>query len=324
MNTLKYISQITIYLIIPIFFVVLTENSYAQGCSDAGVCSLDIMNYNDDTGQDTNNKSTSNNFIRLGASYGLADYKINVLQNYLEYGYQTTNFNFNIKTNLMSQIGSEASSFGLGDIILSGQYRVFDETFFSLGIKAPLNNSNSKYEYNSNNFDLPMDYQTSLGTYDLIVGLSHQIDNWGFFTAYQMPLKQNSNGFISNTENANPIFKEFETTNQYERASDLIARISYNYKIDEDLNIIPSILPIYHLQNDKSRKLNTAVLPFKESFEEIEGSKGLTLNLNVNLNYKLKEDVVSFNLGFPVLVRKSRPDGLTRAFVSSVDYTYRF
>lgn len=313
----KYILNNIIYLLVAIHFVLLFENCYSQGCSDAGVCSLDIMNHNT-LDSNVNNKTSS--FIRFGLSYGLADYKINVFQNYLEYGYKTNNFNFNIKTNTMSQVGNEASTLGIGDIIISGQYRVFDETFFSIGIKVPINNANKQNQFNSNNFDLPMDYQTSLGTYDLILGLSHQIDNWGFFTAYQIPLKQNSNGFISNSQNANPIFRDFETTNKYERAADLIARISYNYKIDEEINLIPSILPIYHLQNDKSMKLIGDAL----SFEEIEGSKGLTLNLNLNVNYKLKEDVISFNLGFPVLVRKSRPEGLTRAFVSSVDYTFWF
>lgn len=319
-SKMKNIRKIAVYFITPIFFILFNENINAQGCSDAGVCSLDMMNHKGDDGNEEKKIPNSNHLLKFGASYGLADYKINVLQSYLEYGYQTENFKFNIKTNIMSQMGTEASSFGLGDIILSGQYRVMEETFVSLGLKAPLNNSNTQYEFNSNKFDLPMDYQTSLGTYDLILGVSHQIDNWGFFTAYQLPLKQNDNGFISNLQNSNPIFREFATTNQYERAADLIARISYNYQINEELNIIPSILPIYHLQNDKSMKLNGDAI----GFEEIIGSQGLTLNLNMNLNFKFKDDVISFNLGFPVMVRDTRPDGLTRAFVSSLDYTFRF
>jgi hypothetical protein len=83
---------------------------------------------------------------------------------------------------------------------------------------------------------------------------------------------------------------------------------------------VPSILPIYHLSNDKYSEFtgNTEVI------REIEGSDGLTLNLNLQSKLKLDNSFITLNIGFPVLVRKVRPDGLTRALVLGLNYGYNF
>ena len=58
---------------------------------------------------------------------------------------------------------------------------------------------------------------------------------------------------------------------------------------------------------------------------EIEGSQGLTLNWNLYLDYELNNDqALQLNVGSPFIVRDTRPDGLTRSFVASLEYRIKF
>jgi len=51
----------------------------------------------------------------------------------------------------------------------------------------------------------------------------------------------------------------------------------------------------------------------------------LTVNINAYLNYKLNNvSGLEFSLGFPTIVRKSRPDGLTRGLVANLEYKIKF
>jgi hypothetical protein len=58
---------------------------------------------------------------------------------------------------------------------------------------------------------------------------------------------------------------------------------------------------------------------------EIEESNGLTININLFLDYNISQKS-SLNLshGSPIIVRKVRPDGLTRSFITSLSYNYSF
>lgn len=77
-------------------------------------------------------------------------------------------------------------------------------------------------------------------------------------------------------------------------------------------------MTIYHLTNDKY----TDALVVER---EIDGSSGLTLNANAYLDYELNEtSAVQLNLGVPLVVRETRPDGLTRGLVVNLEYRARF
>jgi hypothetical protein len=55
------------------------------------------------------------------------------------------------------------------------------------------------------------------------------------------------------------------------------------------------------------------------------GSKGLTLNANVFLNYKINDkSALEFNAGSPLVARDVRPEGLTRSFVATIQYQLSF
>ena len=65
-------------------------------------------------------------------------------------------------------------------------------------------------------------------------------------------------------------------------------------------------MPIYHLKNDEYKDTNGIR-------KSINGSEGLTLNVNSVLRYKItKTAFFDLTVGLPVMSRTSRPDGLSQ------------
>ena len=299
------------YLILGIgltFF--LTEEISAQGCSDAGVCTVHSFKPNglDSISEDLNQ-------IKAGISYGAADYSISVFGTYVEYNRQfNEKFGIDAKVTALSQSGNDISSFGLSDIYLNSNYRVSKRASLTLGVKIPLSDSNKKEEGRA----LPMDYQSSLGTFDLVFGIGYSIGSLQLVAAIQQPLTQNNNEFFAEDYPLGSPLREFQSTNQFKRSGDVLIRASYPIDLGQKFRLTPSLLPIYHLANDKYTT--------QEGLEvEIEGSQGLTLNWNLYFDYELnKKQALQFNVGSPFIVREARPDGLTRSFVASLEYRFKF
>jgi hypothetical protein len=212
-----------------------------------------------------------------------------------------------------------ANTNNLSDIVLAVNYNFMnkEESAASviIGAKIPLNNSNVTINNNS----LPMHYQSSLGTYDLIFGVNYLQNKLGVSLALQQPVIQsNENEFITPTD---PNLKEFkyQSTNQYERKGDIVNRISYNFSLLENkLYVRPGILNIYHLGND---------IYYDESNikTEIKGSNGLTVNGNIFIAYRFTPSKqLELSIGSPFITRDSRPDGLTRKLVVGLEYLYSF
>lgn len=275
----------------------------SQGCSDAGFCTIDNLQISQ-----TDSIYLKNTF-KVGLNMGAADNDVSVFGSYLEYSRRLSKVvDVDLKLNFISQSGNSISSSAFSDLFLVSNYKINTKTKFTFGLKIPLTDGNLK----ENGFSLPMDYQPSLGTLDLIVGVSRSVGKFSFVFAYQQPLTQNKNQFFA------PIGSDFITTNDFKRAADVLFRASYLYKIDDKFSLSPSLLPIYHLQNDKfTDALNVE--------RDIEDSSGLTLNVNAYLNYKLNAtSALELSLGSPLVVRKQRPDGLTRSFVANLEYKILF
>ena len=112
------------------------------------------------------------------------------------------NFSLNAKTSFQIKLpfqivqGRLANTSALGDISLCLTRTLFtSEKFdinFSLGGKVPTNKSNKE----TDGLPLPMYYQTSLGTYDFITGISFISRHWLFATGIQHPFNTNENQFL--------------------------------------------------------------------------------------------------------------------------------
>lgn len=288
----------------------ITQMVFGQGCSDAGFCTLNSFK---PSKQET--ELVKNNQIKIGAFIGSADNSISVWGNYMEYNRQITNkFGLDAKINTLAQNGNDLSVFGVSDLFLTGKLSIFKRFKLTLGTKIPLANGNRK----DNSLPLSMDYQSSLGTFDLILGGGYEFNKISFVLALQQPLSQNKNEFLAENYPAGSPLRNFQSTNKFIRSGDILLRVSYPFNIGQKLTLTPSLLPIYHLANDQYTDITGVE-------KEISGSQGLTLNGNLYIDYELNQrNALQLNAGVPFVVRDVRPDGLTRSFVVNLEYKINF
>lgn len=290
-----------------VVFVFIAGNVTAQGCSDAGFCSLNAIHSASDS-------TVKTNTIKAGANSGLGDFDVHVNGVTLEYNYKANhNLTIAVKTSWISQTG-EITTQGLSDIYLNGLYKINSSILITAGFKIPFTDGNSKYR----NMPLPMDYQVSLGTFDLIAGSVFTFNKFRITPALQLPLTQNHNTFSSENLPESSPFSAFPGTNEFKRSADVLLRLSYGFKLHKKWEITPSALPIYHISDDEFTDINGVK-------REIKGSQGLTLNANGVIKYIIsKNQEMELSGGTPLIYRDARPDGLTRKYVFNLEYAVNF
>jgi hypothetical protein len=283
--------------------------SYSQGCSDAGICSIG------NSFQDS--KTEFKNGIEIGNIFGTGEADITYFSSYLTYT-RTINdqLSFSSKVTYSIANGSFGQRGAFGDGYLIGNYNWKTKTTRKwsslIAFKIPFTSSNLKI----NEFSLPLDYQSSLGTFDLIVGLNLNYKKWDFNTAIQVPIFNN---------NKNSYFKEFSdtddfsSTNLFERKPDALFRTTYTIQLNnKKFSFKPNLLFIYHLGEDR----------FENAFgktETIQNSDGLTINGNLITSYAINsKKSIELSIASPFLVREARPDGLTRGFTAGLIYKVVF
>jgi hypothetical protein len=296
------------------------NSSYSQGCSDAGFCTINSFKPNN-----TDSTPLTKNQFKTGAFWGNADNSILAYGAYIEFNRQLNNkWSIDLKITSLGQNGNNISAFGLSDAFINANFKANENLKFTIGTKLPFSRANKQIPPNKTmpqfTSSLPMDYQASLGTVDLIFGVGYQFKKIQLAAAIQQPITQNSNTFTPYTISTVGYseLNQFQNTNQFIRSGDVLIRISYPFTLKERLMITPSLLPIYHLANDK-------YTDFTNIQREIIGSQGLTLNGNLYFDYKLNDkNTIQLNMGMPFIVRKSRPDGLTRSFIMNLEYRFNF
>lgn len=286
-----------------VFIVFVSNNIFSQGCSDAGFCTSENMKYGTSV-------DSLKHTIKFGINQGSADFDVSVFGMYLEYKYQINEkINLGTRINYTSQSKDAVSSSAISDGYIIADYLFTPTLSASVGLKIPFTDGNVK----ENGVALPMDLQPSLGTYDLVLGVSKKYNNLFFALGYQQPLNKNKNTFFKPLST-----NEFFTTNQFKRAPDLLLRVGYSYEINNKWKLSPSLLPIYHLANDTFEDVTNQEI-------EIKGSEGLTLNASLLVQYLINnKNALEFNLGSPLITRDARPDGLTRSFVLNLEYKFSF
>lgn len=297
--------------------VITLMNSNAQGCSDAGVCTLHSIKNNAEGHESRNGNK---NDLSIGFAYGKGERSTNNYTGYVEYTRTITG-----RTSVTGKLGYSlvsgelSNTNGLTDLFLSVNH-AFDikgkwQKSFVAGLKLPFDGA----DISDNGIHLPMPYQTSLGTTDLVLAINYNRKNFGATLAVQQPLKPiNENKFLPGDYPSQPLALKYWPTNEFSRKGDIVGRVSYNFKVKEKFSVRPSLLGIYHEANDTyvdNNKVRRAIF----------NSKGLTLNANVFVDYRLKNGSgFELSLGTPFIIREQRPDGLTRSFVASIEYQFSF
>lgn len=295
--------------IFALLVISLSSFSFGQGCSDAGICSVG-NGFISETSQ-------TKNQIEVGNVFGKGLEDVTYISPYISYT-RSINVHFSLTTKVtFSQAsGSFGTRGNISDAFLIGNYKFSEKNNKQwstlLGIKIPFTGSNDKI----NNFSIPLDYQSSLGTYDLFLGTDLRYKKWNFNAAIQIPvINSNANSYFDEYSASN----DFPTTNLFERKSDVLLRSMYTFKSkSEKFTYKPNFLFIYHLGNDS----------YEDIFgnrQEIKDSEGLTINANFISNYKINEtNSIEASIAFPVVYREIRPDGLTRSLTLGINYKYSF
>jgi hypothetical protein len=305
-----------IKLMLACIITVTSQNGLsAQGCSDAGLCSIDVLKPAPDSQQ-----MQHKNKINAGLLVGAADYDIAVFGGSVGYSRKIgKRWGADTKITFLSQSGNDISVTGMGDIFVNINFIVSQKFTIFGGAKIPLTKADRTYD----NKPLPMDYQSSLGTFDVLAGIKYTAEKWQATAGLQLPLQQNENTFVPGLFPMDSPLNSFQNTNEFHRQADVLLHLSRRIPMSGNITVTPGLLAIYHLDEDTYTEYEGfAGLPV---IYPITGSDGLTLNATVFFDLEMGESgSLEFNFGFPLVVREARPDGLTRSFVFGVGYSHSF
>lgn len=284
-----------------------------QGCSDAGFCTIPSF-------KPLNEDQNTPFQLELRASLEGSEPGALIISPQLWFQYAPSavvKFSVKLPYWLLNDdsLGSVAT---FNDPIVSTSIRVHHDDKVSVhitgGFRFGLNNAN---RLGTNDISLPMDYQSSLGTTDLIIGGNARFGDLSASLALQFPVWQYN-------ENQHVVLRYLRpqdgidpTTLRFDRKADIMLRIDKRWTFT-NWGVQVGLLPIYHLANDELKSTeNTGIVI-------IEGSSGLTVNVPFGAWYRLNSWTFGLDGGVPILVRDERPDGLTRRFVIQPRVAYSF
>jgi len=313
------------------FFLFSSFHTSAQGCSDAGFCTMGAMKPD----QPYNKKIA----VKL-RSMEISFYRGSTTLTPIIYvATADMNFSLNRKTTFQIKIpfqhveGRLANTSSLSDLSLCVTRNIYTSDKFdlnwSVGGKIPSNNS----DFFSADGALPMYYQTSLGTWDIISGISLINRRWLIATGIQIPLNQNNNQFDWHDWQNNPNINadEFAYVKQYpnskylKRGTDVMLRVERNFRLSR-FNFSVGLLPIYRITPDVVTPDPSTGLGDRTSYD-LKGNKaqGLAMSWITTAGYSFNvRSGIKLLVGHKIVQRAYSPDGLTRELVTSFTYIYRF
>lgn len=311
-----------------LFVAIITcTSAFGQGCSDAGFCTMGAMKPD----QPYNKKIA----VRL-QSAELSFYRGTTTLTPIIY-VATADLNFSVKQKNTFQLklpfqaitGRLANTQGLGDISLCFTRNIYASDKFSVNLsfggKIPTNHSDKATD---TGLPLPMYYQTSLGTYDVISGISLINRKWLFATGIQIPLNSNKNQFVWSSWAGVPsdlkvYVDKYNQAKELRRGTDVMLRIERNFRFSK-LNLTAGLLPIYRITKDEFVRSGTEANSPQTRISP-DAAKGLACSVIMTTGYNFDvRSGVKLLLGHKIVQRETNPDGLTREFVSSLTYVYRF
>ncbi|WP_424961723.1 hypothetical protein [Ekhidna sp.] len=314
------------YLIILTILITFRFSSYSQGCSDAGFCTMGAMKPDQNYSKRIAIKLRSIEFnyyegtslltpiIRAATvdfTLGINDYS-----------------SFQIKVPYQWIKGNLGENAGLGDISLSYTYLLKATSNWNingtLGAKVPTNDSNAKVNNeNTGGMDAPlhMYYQTSLGSFDAIAGISAISNKWLFATGIQIALTENNNQFTWSgfpTYPSPEYVEDYNRGRELKRGIDVMLRVERNWRFT-NFNFSLGALPIWRITKDE------AIIPGTDERGKLDGTTGMALSVLASFGYHFDvNNSVKVIKGYKLTDRDFNPDGLTRNEVLSISYIYKF
>ena len=287
-------------ILIITYLILLTGSTlvHGQACSDAGLCTVSAPS-------DTLAEQIEIRLL-LSTPAGLGEQFVRILNPAAEVEMRLRNWLVSVKMPWQHTSLSGLSASGWGDFSMR-LVRSIDwkehRMQASLGLKLPTGKTNIQSE----GIKLPMAFQSGLGSTDLIAGLSMHLESgWDLATAVQLPVKQdNRNAYLGERIASNGEDYQFFISRRVQRAADVMLRVEHRFS-GKKVSYRAGLITLYHLGND-------TYLDTDGNRKQLKGSEGLTLNLSGALHLPLSNGIaLDLAMGFPVLARAERPEGLTR------------
>jgi len=300
------------------FTLLLVIFSYAsilgQGCSDAGFCTMGAMRPNQNFGNKAAVKLRSVELLQyVGVTKFHDVIRTSLMDINIGIGKKGS---FQLKLPYTAVSGSLANTQGFGDISYAYTHALLVKNSYqlsaTLGGKIPTNIADKQ---SADGRPLPMYYQTSLGTYDVVAGLSFITRNWLLAAGYQQALNANQNDFrwsewTGSSQQATAI--EYPPSWNLKRGKDIMFRIERNFRSTK-WNAYLGLLTIYRINKDIISK-GTDVTRV-----EVPGTTGPAITALTGIGYRFSTRIALKGMfGLKLHSRDSNPDGLSREFVSSL------
>ena len=300
---------------------ILSNISFGQ-CSDAGVCSI---------ASHPSEYSLPGYSLGLGYSIGSSGKEDKITYHSLSVkgSYDIlTNVSLSLAVPFNIQTSDYSTISGIGDISFVSNFFLWREEMFPLtsdtvfaheppifgGLQFQLGGKFATGRVNEKN--LPLKYQSGLGTSDLLLGMTYTHQGFLLGVGYQHPFGITKNSFDS-----------------IGRGPDFLWRISYSTRVG-DFNFSGDILAIKRLAETKQYVDSNFVFTTEFSPDPIDVSKGyykilgsnqFQINFSARAQYILSiHTTTEIGVAFPLLKRKENSDGLKRAFTISVGITTQF
>ncbi|MCB2206685.1 MAG: hypothetical protein KQH67_00185 [Bacteroidetes bacterium] len=296
------------FIIVTGFIILFNLFLNGQGCSDAGACSVQTFDFEDGA-----NKSKQKVLLNFEQTVGLGEKFVFISQSTLGVQYRlTSGTGFELRIPYIFTYGNIGQTSGVGDIILSATQDFIRDKNFQLtailGGRLKTNRSN----FNDDDLPLPMTYQTSLGTNDIILGTQYSRAKWNLYLAYQHPFGRNENEYLVPEDETDPAKQYFESA-YLKRGDDLYVRAQYLLGLKKNNGLKFNLLGIYRIQESEILVDDEPLL--------LNGSSGLTVNIGLSYSKQIKNNrELSLILAFPVIDREYRADGLTRNIVIGISF----
>lgn len=300
---------------------------HGQGCSDAGVCTAGPIGEVSPLLRDSLTAASDHpHYARLTGSYAIGERRTTIMQSIMEIGLKGELFGIQLRVPYISVWGDLGNNSGLGDpvVTMSYPFRLGEKNRLEAiaGAKFPANRADASVD----NRPLPMPYQTSLGTTDLIAGIQFRRGRFTTALAYQYVMShRNSNGFTPAAWMDDMAALGYFSSVLLERANDAVVRLQYAIPQGR-LILQPGLLAIWHMAEDSRLDHMPSLIGLTLTERQtVPGSDGLTLNVTLDARYRI-DDRWGLDLiyGSPLIVREERPDGLTRSMVLNLGLRYAF
>ncbi len=310
-------------LVLCSFLIGISTKIMAQGCSDAGFCTMGALKSSQNFAKTMNVRLRS---VEIGQYLGITKFDDDIFVTNLDFNVGVGKKNtFQLKVPYTYVSAPLANTHGLSDITLSFSRNIYftekNQINVTIGTKIPIGGVNKT---NKDNIVLPMYYQTSLGTYDIVLGASWLTRGWLVGVGVQHPFNEIDSkfkwGLWKNNEDEQNA-RRYPVSQALKRGTDAMIRIEKSLRFAK-FGFQVGGLAIYRLNKDE------ILDPATSKRIKVEGTEGFALTVLAGANYNFNaKSALKVGFGRKVLDGISRlknTDGLSREYVFTLGYEFRF